>query len=65
MNFQYAYIDCNVEYNDITTINETNIKTHLLMFPELKNTGTTDYHGYKETYYCIYSHWCEWTNSTI
>ena len=59
MNFHYAYIDCNVEHNDIATINETNINTHLLMLPELKNTETSDYRGDKELYCCIDSYCCE------
>ena len=57
MNLHYTYINCNVYYHDIAIIEEININIYHLILPELKNTGTSDYHGDRESYCCIESNW--------
>ena len=59
MNFHYTKIDCNIKHNAIAKFDERDIKTYLLMLPELNDTIMSYYHGDKELYYYIESYWSE------
>ena len=59
MNFHYTKIDCNIKHNAIAKFDERDIKSYLLMLPELNDTIMSYYHGDKELYYYIERYWSE------
>ena len=59
MHFHRASMDFSINDTDAQMINEIEIKSYLLMLPELGNDEIHTILGTKELYYCIDYNWCE------